>query len=128
MRESPDTVRGRLAKGRDRDLYDQDGHKPPGRAPMPDRIMVGAIRWWMSKSPTEFGYKKTRWQCKMVQQMIRKNLDMSRSAHTVRHVMHLIRFSYRKSRPAPAGPPPRSRSSRLMRGPCWQDWPFWDMS
>ena len=29
-----------------------------------------------------------------------KNLNMSCSADTVRNVMHLIRFSYRKSRPA----------------------------
>ena len=101
MRESPDTVRGRLARGRDRGLYDLYGHKPPGRAPMLDRVMAEAIRGWMSKPPTEFGYRKMQWQCKMVQQMIRKNLNMSCSAYTVRHVMHRIRFSYRKSRPAP---------------------------
>ena len=101
MRRSPNTVRGWLARGRDRGLYDLDGHKPPGRAPMPDRIVVETIRGWLSKSPTEFGYKKMRWQRKMVQQTIRRNLNMPCSAHTVRRVMHLVRFSYRKSRPAP---------------------------
>ena len=37
----------------------------------------------------------------MVQETIRKELNVSCSADTVRSVMHLIRFSYRKSRPAP---------------------------
>ena len=68
---------------------------------MPDRIVVETIRGWLSKSPTEFGYKKMRWQRKMVQQTIRRNLNMPCSADTVRRVMHLVRFSYRKSRPAP---------------------------
>ena len=101
IRKSPDTVRGWLAGGRDRGLYDLDDHKPPGRTPMLDRVMVEAIRGWMSKSPTEFGYKKMRWRCKRVQRIIRKSLNASCSARSMRHVMHRIRFSYRKSRPAP---------------------------
>ena len=101
MRKSPDTVRGWLARGRDRGLYDLDDHKPPGRAPMLDHMMVETIRGWMSKPPTEFGYMKKRWQCKMVQETIRKKLNVSCSADTVRSVMHHMRFSYRKSRPAP---------------------------
>ena len=40
MRRSPDTVRGWLARGRDRGLYDLDDHKPPGRAPKLDHMMV----------------------------------------------------------------------------------------
>ena len=101
MRKSPDTVRGWLARGRDRGLYDLDDHKPPGRAPKLDHTMVETIHGWLCKSPTEFGYTKMRWQCKMVQETIRKELNVSCSADTVRSVLHRIRFSYRKSRPAP---------------------------
>ena len=101
MRRSPNTVRGWLARGRDGGLYDPDGHKPPGRAPNLYHVIVETIRGWLSKPPAEFGYTKRRRQCKMVQQTIRKNLNVSRSADTVRHVLRCIRFSYRKSRPAP---------------------------
>ena len=76
MRKSPDTVRGWLARGRDRGLYGLDGHKPPGRAPKLDHTIVETIRGWLSKPPAEFGYTKRWWQCKMVQETIRKELNV----------------------------------------------------
>ena len=101
MRRSPDTVRSWLARGRERGLYDLADHKPPGRVPTLDRTMVETIRGWMSKSPTDFGYTKKRWQCRMMQRMIREKLGRVCSEDIVRRTMHRIRFSYRKSRPAP---------------------------
>ena len=39
MRRKPDTVRGWLARGRERGLYDLADHAPPGRVPILDRAM-----------------------------------------------------------------------------------------
>ena len=106
-----------------------DDHKPPGRAPMLDHMMVETIRGWMSKSPTEFEYMKKRWQCKMVQEIIRKKLNVSCSADMVRSVMHRIRFSYRKSRPAPhKSASEEQKGFKERTGRCRQDWLFWAMS
>ena len=40
LRRRPGTVRGWLARGRDRSLHDLVDHTPPGRAPMLDRDKV----------------------------------------------------------------------------------------
>lgn len=100
MRRPPDTVRGWLARGRERGLYGLADRKPPGKAPALDDTVVEAIRGWMSKSPQDFGYKRRRWQCRMVRDMIRRELDISCSGDTVRRIMHRMGFSLRKSRPA----------------------------
>ena len=100
LHRRPDTVRGWLARGRERGLYGLADHKPPGKAPALDQTMAETVRGWMSKSPRDFGYKRRRWQRKMVQHMIRKRLGVSCSGDTVRRMMHRIRFSFRKSRPA----------------------------
>ncbi len=100
MRRRPDTVRGWLAKGRERGLYGLADRKPPGRAPALDHAMAETIRGWMSKSPGDFGYERRRWQCRMVRDMIRKELGVSCSGDTVRRMMHRMGFSFRKSRPA----------------------------
>ena len=100
MRRPPDTVRGWLARGKERGLYDLADRKPPGKAPALDDTMVETIHGWMSKSPRDFGYKRRRWQCRMVRDMIRKELGISCSGDTVRRIMHRMRFSFRKSRPA----------------------------
>lgn len=100
LRKPPDTVRGWLARGRERGLYGLADRKPPGNAPALDHSMAETIRGWMSKSPREFGYKRRRWQCRMVRDMIRKDLGIPCSGDTVRRMMHHMGFSFRKSRPA----------------------------
>lgn len=99
LRKPPGTVRNWLARGRERGLYDLADHKSPGRPPILDDSMVEKIHGWMSKSPKEFGYARKRWQCRMVQEQIRKGLGPECSDDTVRRIMHRIRFSFRKSRP-----------------------------
>ena len=100
LRKPPDTVRGWLARGRERGLYGLADRKPPGNAPALDDTMAETIRGWMSRSPREFGYKRRRWQCRMVRDMIRRELGIPCSGDTVRRMMHRMGFSFRKSRPA----------------------------
>ena len=101
MRRKPDTVRGWLARGRERGLYDLADHAPPGRAPVLDRTVLDIVRGWLSGSPADFGYERTRWQCGTVRERIREKLNVSCSLDTARRAMRRMRFSYRKSRPAP---------------------------
>ena len=115
MRRPPDTVRSWLARGRERGLYDLADHKPSGKAPTLDHAMAETIRGWMSKSPTDFGYKK-RWQCKMVQRMISEKLGKACSEDIVRRTMHRMRFSYRKFRPAPPQVRLRGEAKKLQGG------------
>ena len=116
MRRPPDTVRSWLARGRERGLYDLADHKPPGKTPTLDRTIVETIRGWKSKSPTDFGYKRKRWQCKTMQRMIREKLDKVCSEDIVRRTMHRIRFLYRKSRPAPPQVRLRGEAKELQGG------------
>ena len=101
MRRKPGTVRGWLARGRDRGLYDLADHTPPGRVPILDQAKVETIRGWLSCSPADFGYKRNRWQCGTVRERIRDKLNVSCSPDTVRRAICRVGFSYRKSRPAP---------------------------
>ena len=101
LRRKPDTVRGWLARGRERGLYDLADHAPPGRAPVLDRTVLDIVRGWLSDSPADFGYRRKRWQCNVVRELMREKLNVSCSPDTVRRVMRRMRFSYRKSRPAP---------------------------
>ena len=95
------TVRGWLVRGRARGRHDLADHKAPGKVPVLNHTMVETIRGWLSKSPTEFEYTRSRWQTKMMQEMIRKHLGVECSEAIVRRTMHRLRHSYRKSRPAP---------------------------
>ncbi len=101
MRRKPGTVRGWLARGRDRGLYDLADHTPPGRVPILDQAKLETIRGWLSGSPADFGYKRKRWQCGTVRERIRGKLNVSCSPDTARRAIRRVGFSYRKSRPAP---------------------------
>ena len=112
MRRKQDTVRGWLARGRERGMYDLADRKPPGRAPMVNQTVVETVRGWLSGSPADFGYKRKRWQSKAVRELMRERLNVPCILDTVRRLMRRARFSYRKSRPAPR----KSASKKEQKG------------
>ena len=101
LHRRPGTVRGWLVRGRERGLSDLDDHKPPGKARLLSDAMIKTVQGWLSKSPTEFGSKKERWQSKMMKGVIYEKLGVVCSVDTVRRTMHGVDHSFRKSRPAP---------------------------
>ncbi len=97
----PGTIRGWLVRGRDRGLNDLDDRKPPGRARLLSDAMMNTIQGWLSKSPVQFGFKRKRWQAKMMKGVIYEKLGVKCSLDTIRRTMHDVDYSFRKSRPAP---------------------------
>ena len=101
LRKPPGTIRDWLARGRERGLYDLADRKPGGRSPILNDSMVETVREWISKPTKEFGYARKRWQRGMIHEQIRKRFGIECSSDTVRRIIHHIRYSFRKSRPAP---------------------------
>ncbi len=100
MLQPPGTIRGWLARGRDRGLHGLADKKSPGRPPMICGRVDETIREWLSKSPGDFGFERKRWQLNMLQKKL-SNMGIKCSNSTARRAMRRVRFSFRKSRPVP---------------------------
>ena len=100
MLKPPSTIQSWLARGHKLGLNGLAAGKSTGRPPIMDCPMAGRLREWLSKSPKDFGFKSIRWHLGMVQEKLHEEGIMA-SDGTVRRCMHRIRFSFRKSRPAP---------------------------
>ena len=115
LRKLSGMMRDWLARVWKRGLYDLADRKPRGRSPILDDNMIEKVRELMSKHTKEFGYARKRWQRKMVYEQIRKNFGIKCSSDTVRRTIHPIRYSFRKSRPAPHKPTPKEKQKEFKK-------------
>ena len=131
MLKPPSTIQSWLARGHKLGLNGLAAGKSTGRPPIMDCPMAERLREWLSKSPKDFGFKSIRWHLGMVQEKLHERGNHGLRWYGAGGACAPIRFSFRKSRPAPPASPPQrrsKRSSRKRRAGGYGTWPCWATS
>ena len=110
------TVRDWLLRMRDRGLRGRFNSRPKGRSVKISIQILRTVRKMAEGEPKNLGFEAGSWQTGMVIEVIRREFGVAVKARTLRRWLRRIRFSWRKDRYVPSGPPQkRSRGSSRRR-------------